>query len=318
LSREEVDTDIQNPAICGEDATALSAIKVYLRGESDKVDYLLGFSLNSLCPFEGGETTGESAQVLSDQGRKLLYLFGKYLGKISRENVRLYGRDIPHMDTIKQGRTGDCYFLATVGGLAFQAPQRLKSLIVENSDGSYSVTFPRHKTISVPPPTDCEIACYSDAGGDGLWLHVLEKAYALFKNKKGERTEALDMVIHGGSGGRMIMFLTGNVCTRYPNAVTDGATARRLLSQALAAKKVVNTGTTGHCLTVLSYDTVADNITIWNPWGTSVFYKAAGMKMKNGVFTMSFADFQKAFLSLLIEGDGPATAQDYSRMSQHK
>lgn len=320
LSREEIDEDIQNAAITGEDAAALSALKVYLRGQSDKEAYLEGFTLNALSPFETAADSSEfaaSSSALSGQGRQLVNLFGKYLVKINRENVRLYGRDMPHLDTIRQGKTGDCYFLATVGGLAYHDPQRLKNLIAANEDGSYSVTFPRHKAIRVSSPTDCEIACYSDAGSDGLWLHVLEKAYAIFKNKHGEE-EALDVVIHGGSGGRMIMFLTGEVCTRYPNASTDGALAREVLARALAANKVVNTGTTGHCLTVLNYDQAGDNITIWNPWGTSVFYKAAGLKMQNGVFTMAFADFQKAFLSLLVEGDRPATSADYARMSHHK
>lgn len=311
LDQEEIDAAVQVPSLKGSDAAALSAIKVFLRGQTKKDDGVESFTLDALCPVDGaGQPTAT--------GKELVSLFGKYCAKIAQESPRLYADGQPHVDNIHQGRSGDCYFVATAGGLAYHDPQRLKNLIVSNSDGTYTVTFPRRTPIVVPAPTDCEIACYSDAGADGLWLHVLEKAYATFKNRHVGKQEALDTVINGGSGGRMIMFVTGNVCTRYPTDSTNDLLLRQYLNAAMNSNKVVNTGTTGHCLTVLRFDPSSDQITIWNPWGTSKYYKAAGMKMQNGVFTMPFNDFKQRFISLLIEGDRPATAADYKRLSHHK
>lgn len=308
---DEVDAAVQVPAIKGADAAALSAIKVFLRGEAKKDDGIESFTLDDLCPTDA---SGQKTKV----GKSLVSLFTGYCKKISKESPTLFADGKPHIESIRQGRTGDCYFVATVGGLAYHDPAKLKSLIATNGDGSYTVTFPRRKPIVVPAPTDSEIACYSDAGADGYWLHVLEKAYAIFKNRTAGKEEALDTVIHGGSGGRMLMFVTGNVCTRYPTATTNDLLLRQYLNEAMTANKVVNTGTTGHCLTVLGFDPATDQITIWNPWGTSRFYDAAGVKMHDGVFTLGFNDFEHRFISLLIEGDRPATSKDYNKSKHHK
>jgi len=309
LDQNDVDEDIQNPRFKGKDAAALSAIKVYFR--SNKDDASSGLTLIQIFPFQnqGGETE------LTQRAKSLISLYSKYKNKIAKESPSLYANARPHIDCIKQGKSGDCYFLATIGGLAYRDPQRLMSMIQSCPDGSFFVTFPRHDPIAVPPLTDCELACYSDAGSDGLWLHVLEKAYAIFKNRKKGNEEALDTIIHGGSGGRMIMFVTGNNCTRYPTASTSVDVLRQQLQAAMNSGKLVNTGTSGHCLTILAFDPTTDQITVWNPWGTDVVYKTVNKKMTHGVFTLTFPELMSVFVSLLIEGDRPCTAADYYKMS---
>lgn len=309
LDEKDVDEDIQNPNINGKEAAALSAIKVYFRGNKDQSS--TGLSLSQIYPFLS--QTGETR--FTQIGKALSSLYVKYKNKIAQESPNLYANGIPHIECIKQGKSGDCYFLATIGGLAYRDPQRLMHMIQTCTDGSFYVTFPHHSPIAVPPLTDCELACYSDAGSDGIWLHVLEKAYAIFKNRKKGNAEALDAVIHGGSGGRMIMFVTGNNCTRYPTASTSVEELRQHLQAAMNSNKLVNTGTSGHCLTILAFDPTADLITVWNPWGTDVVYKTVNKKMTHGVFELTFPELMSAFVSLLIEGDRPCTAADYYKMS---
>lgn len=309
LDERDVDEDIQNPNIKGKDAAALSAIKVYFRGNKDQSS--TGLSLSQIYPFQS--QTGEAG--LTKIGKALSSLYVKYKNKIAQESPILYANKAPHIECIKQGKSGDCYFLATIGGLAYRDPQRLMRMIQSCTDGSFYVTFPHHAPIAVPPLTDCELACYSDAGSDGIWIHVLEKAYAIFKNRKQGNEEALDAVIHGGSGGRMIMFVTGNNCTRYPTASTSVDELRQHLQAAMHSNKLVNTGTSGHCLTILAFDPTTDLITVWNPWGTDVVYKTVNKKMTHGVFTLTFPELMSAFVSLLIEGDRQCTAADYYKMS---
>lgn len=307
LDDNEIDSCIQDPSIKGKSAAALSAIKVYRRSHS----HLQPFQISDLSPVE-------QDPALSKQHKDLVSLYGRLFKRISGDPPVLFARGVPHIDGIKQGNTGDCYLLSTVAGLAYHDPQRLAALIVPNRDGSYTVNFPQHEPITVAPPTDCEIASYTDDAQDGYWLHVIEKAWGVYRDRKRTHTEVVDSVIHGGSGGGAIMFVTGNACVRYPTSATDISEIRAQLVEAMQNKRVVNTGTPTHCLTVLNYDPAVDTITIWNPWGSSKFYKPANQVMKNGVFTMGLSEFMQNFVSILVEKDRPATPEDYSKLKKSK
>ncbi len=307
LEDQEIDYVIQDPSVKGPYAAALAAIKVYRRSHSD----LSAFTIDDLNLFE-------SEAVLNKQGKSLVSLHTKLCKRLAGDPPVLFARQLPHIDGIKQGNTGDCYLLATVGGLAYHDPERLASMFQRNPDGSYTVSFPGQEAVAVPAPTDGEVAAFTDAGPDGYWLHVIEKAYGVYKDKQGKHPEVVDSVIHGGSGGGAIMFVTGNACVRYPTSATDIAVIRRQLYEALSNRWVVNTGTPSHCLTVLGYDTASDTITIWNPWGSSSFYKPAMQKMVNGVFTMPLPDFMHNFVSILVEKNRPATAEDYKNLKRSK
>jgi hypothetical protein len=308
LSKDELDQAIQNPAIKGNQAAALAAVKIYSRSAWKEENSTQTFTLADLC--SGNNTTGSGTAL-----PKLVSLFNTYQKKIANESPLLFSDGRPHIEEIKQGKTGDCYFLSTIGGLAYHTPQRVIDMITQNNDGSYTVTFPRHEPIAVPAPTDAEIACYSDAGEDGVWLHVCEKAYAIYKNRKTRKddTEALEVVIHGGSGARMLMFMTGNSCTRYPTKTTSIDQLRQELMEALSNHRIVNTGTSGHCLTILQYNPSTDIVTVWNPWGTSGTYSTVHQQMNHGVFSMPLTDLQNYFVSILPEKARPWTVADFKR-----
>ncbi|MFA7338804.1 MAG: C2 family cysteine protease [Candidatus Obscuribacterales bacterium] len=316
LTKDELDQALQNPAIKGNQAAALAAIKIYSRSawkqENKQVNSLERFTLSDLCSRNNTDTTGnDTATALP----KLVSLFNTYQKKISNESPLLFSDGRPHIEEIRQGKTGDCYFLATIGGLAYHTPQRVIDMITQNSDGSYAVTFPRHQPIAVPAPTDAEIACYSDAGEDGVWLHVCEKAYAIYKNRKTRKddTDPLEVVIHGGSGARMLMFMTGNSCSRYPTKTTSIEQLRQELTDALSNHRIVNTGTSGHCLTILGYNPTTDIVTVWNPWGTTGNYSTVNQQMNHGVFSMPLTDLQNYFVSILPEKARPWTIADFKR-----
>lgn len=306
LTEDELNQGIIDPSIKGKEAAALSAIKVYYRSKWKRDDSDHSVSLSDLC--------SEDPEV-EDSSKELRRLFGLYQKKIANESPQLFSGGSPHIQEIKQGKTGDCYFLSTVGGMAYHTPDRLIRMISVNNDGSFSVTFPRHKAIAVPPPTDCELACYSDAGDDGLWLHVLEKAYAIFKNRRkgDEAIEPLDVVIHGGSGKRMVMFMTGHCCIRYPTKSTSIEELRTHLRTALSNHRIVNTGTSGHCLTILEYDPDSDQVTVWNPWGTNGIYSTVNQQMDHGIFKMPLSDLMRYFVSILPEQDYDWVPADFRK-----
>ncbi len=309
LTEEEIDQALQDPKVKGDQAAALAAVRFYAKSKWSKSDLVDQFCLADLMPVD--PNTGQSTEA----GKKLKSLYEKCKKKIEKASPMLFANGVPHIEEIKQGKTGDCYFLSTAGGMAYHTPQRIIEMIQKNDDGSFSVTFPRHKPIIVDPPTDTEIACFSDAGDDGMWIHVLEKAYATYKNKKTKKyaIEPLDVVTHGGSGARMIMFMTGEACVRYPTASTSDDDLRKHLKSALEKNRVVNTGTSGHCLTILSYDPTSDIVTVWNPWGTTTNYSTVHKDMKNGVFQLSLTELKKYFVSILPEQDREWTVADFQK-----
>lgn len=305
---EELDYALQNPDIKGEQAAAIAALKIFSRSAWQDDNAAKYYRYTDL--YQQSATTGSDKTWA-----KLTKLFSGYCKKLGKSSPQLFASGVPHISDIRQGRSGDCYFLATIGGMAYHTPQRVIDMITVNLDGSYTVTFPRHKPILLAPPTDAEMACYSDAGEDGMWLHVIEKAYAIYKkNRTHKQTlEPLDLVIHGGSAARTVMFMTGNACTRYPTNVTPINELRNQLIDALSHHRIVNTGTKGHCLTILKYDPGSDFVTIWNPWGTTGLYKTVNQQMDHGVFTMSLSDLQKYFVSILPELARPWTVSDFKK-----
>jgi hypothetical protein len=92
-------------------------------------------------------------------------------------------------NAVAQGAAGDCVFLSSViAALKSNAKDPFK--IVQNNDKKhqpgwdYEVTFPggpketAGKPIKVTAPDQAQIALYSTAGQNGLWLSIIEKAYA--------------------------------------------------------------------------------------------------------------------------------------------
>lgn len=98
---DEVDAAVQLPSIKGANAAALSAIKVFLRGEAKKDGGIESFNLEALCPTD---ESGKETKV----GKSLVGLFSGYCKKIAKESPLLFADGKPHIESIHQGRTGDC------------------------------------------------------------------------------------------------------------------------------------------------------------------------------------------------------------------
>lgn len=111
----------------------------------------------------------------------------------------LFGPLGPQVEDVDQGRTGDCYFAASLAAVAHRDPQAIRDMFVENADGTYAVRFYRDgQPVFVTVTRDLPVNMGEDGTGqvggfafgnnssnklmtdptNVLWYALAEKAYA--------------------------------------------------------------------------------------------------------------------------------------------
>ena len=107
------------------------------------------------------------------------------------------------LDDMRQGPLGDCYFVSVVGAAVVRNPSQIRGMVKPLEAGRFLVSFPSTRPVTVGPLTDCEIAMDSTTAGEGIWLAILEQAFAQYremvKPPKVEVAEATDVIAHGGA-----------------------------------------------------------------------------------------------------------------------
>ena len=221
-------------------------------------------------------------------------------------NDVLFGRKGISMEAINQGQIGDCGFVACVAAVAVTHPERIRSMIKDNKDGTYTVTIGPNEQITVNSPTDTERAMSNRSNDFGIWPIVLEKAFAKWKQKHdGTPTGSLTDIAEGDEPVEALRFLTG----REPNQLDNigyfkGAETRDFLENAIAkhlpivacSKPFENEMTWdgfigNHAYTVIGFDPKGPGggtVTLRNPWGF-------GKGSYTGQWQMSLLTFRKNF-----------------------
>jgi hypothetical protein len=117
------------------------------------------------------------------------------------------------MTAIKQGDIGDCFFMSMLGALVHMHPEKVCQMI-EKDGKKYRVHFPgRPRPVQIGAPTDAEIALNTTARQNGLWLTVIEKAFAARTNRKlpmRKRERSPTDAIDGGYASDSVAALTGH------------------------------------------------------------------------------------------------------------
>lgn len=302
LTGDEIAADLQNPQFTAREAAALAALKTQERFDMRNTKHFADFTLQDVYNLEREYEHGDR------QALALVRYFNMGVHKLQKQAPSLFSGQRPHIIGIQQGHTSDCYFLSAVASFAEARPNDLMALFTANSDGTFTVNLHHHQPIVLPPPSSAEVATYSDAGADGVWLTVLEKAYALAKEQRLDMnmTEPLDAVtIRGGSPSQVIYYLTGHKAHFYPfKNPSVRACADQLLSEAFANHCVVTTTVPGHVLAVVKYDPQQRAVQIWNPWGTNRVYKTIDVRMNHGCFWMPVQEWVTRFRGVSIEQRG--------------
>jgi hypothetical protein len=208
-------------------------------------------------------------------------------------------------DAVKQGEVGDCYFLASVAAVAKTNPDAIKQMIKENTDGTYTVTFPGdagHHQLIVTKPTEAEEEIYNGASKYGTWASVLEKAYGelgKIHQGLGDDTAPSRGIRDGGWSAQPLYLLTGHVANEKAVKNTSEAEMLSVLQDAEKNNKAATIGSNAdtagvkmpdgylprHEFTFMGLDKNSHggwDVVMRNPWGTS----ADGTTNNNGVFKM--------------------------------
>ncbi len=260
------------------------------------------------------------------------------LERISKANRSLFVTQPPLIDSIRQGKTGDCFCLAALRIVMQRDPQVVVEMIKAQPDGTFSVKV-GDKIIPVPSLTDSELALGASTN-NGLWPLVYEKAIGISRIKE----DAVDatpynVVTKGGSAGTMMSVLTGHQikrwsCKTWRDAASDPTKQatmlddlRHQLVSAFAEKRLVTGGTNrlaegqkgppgitfNHGYAVLGYDSAKDEIHLWNPHGDSFTPKGEegltnGYTKTKGEFSLPLKELVTFFGGFAFEQEQPIAA----------
>lgn len=122
---------------------------------------------------------------------------------------------------VQQGQIGDCYLPSAIAAVAVQNADALERMIVDNGDGTFTVTFKekdwatgRWKDVPITVDGDLYVRAYggplygSTAGPDQgertmeLWFPLIEKAYAAWKG-------SFDVIGRGGHSSDVMEAVLG-------------------------------------------------------------------------------------------------------------
>jgi hypothetical protein len=310
LTREEIEIDMQDPRIVGDDAAALAALKL----GSTTYNQLQETRSFTRADIDAMERTLAEGRKLD---RHFVGYYAAGLKKLAEQPRELFVKGTPRIDAIRQDFTTDCYFLSAAGALAQVNPQALVRLITRNRDGSFTVTFPRQPAVHVPMPTDSEIATYT-ISKDGLWLSVLEKAYAILRIRhepqQTSTREPLDSVGFRTGSTSVVALFTGHrirrilfpVHTHQPLDAGLIAQVRSEIGNALREHRAVTAANSHHAYAVVGYDAERDLVTVHNPYDRGGLEKwieggETVRRTADGFFVISTARFVANFHNILFD-----------------
>ena len=197
----------------------------------------------------------------------------------SYRDVPLWADGGPSIEDVDQGGAGDCYFAASLAAMAQTdaGRKRIQDMIIDNHDGTYTVTFPGKGTYTVDADlwvgeNGKPIYGGDSDGVDKLWFPIMEKAFAQMKGSYPN--------IDSGFGGETMAMLMDGTQHNVPTAGSSPDSIYQQMQQALAAGHPVIASTEADSPT-LCYTTVttSDGVTLYGDHQ----YTVTGVHESNGV-----------------------------------
>ncbi len=285
LTVNEIELAVHSPEVRGEAAAAAVSLRRAVRSDKE----LAPLSLDRI------ETALRTKSTKEDPQPAFESRYRTALEKITATKKDLFPEGRPQVQSISQGRLGDCFLLASLGTCAHRDPDRLMQMMQPLENGQVRITLGDGRTLMLDPPTDGEMALGATSRGTGCWTVMYEKAIGtvmLERSTTGRHVTPLSLIGVGGTPSVPLAILTGHKvrkhsCTPYRTPVdAEGASTADLdplradLMAAFAEGRLVvgGCGPKGtqtlvkgiiynHSYGVLEYDAATDTVLFWNPFG---------------------------------------------------
>jgi hypothetical protein len=231
------------------------------------------------------------------------------------------------INKVQQGQAGDCTFLATTIGMVNSRGEGASPSVrigvnvdPKNTKDDYAVNFNGAKyEVRIKKPTQSEIALYANAQDNGLWLSIMEKAYAQVRKQNyddffgGFFSKDAYRVLDGQSLKDGMKIVTRNDPAAYltGNKLTEAAVEKQLKAVMATADpqtgfgklRVIVTAATpndptwkgettklipGHAYAVIGYNVKTKELTIVNPWNNPAYTYGTTFTMKLDVFVKNY------------------------------
>jgi len=326
LSAQELYRLVDKPAIQGKQAAAVAALVRVVRAPNPPTEMTQDY-FATLAKHHPNRQPDEPPFAEK-------YL--KALQHIKNTKQVLFVDGDPSLKTFHQGALGDCFFLAPLGAVVARNPGDVRTMINQNPDSSYTITFTQQTPIQVAGLTDTEIALSSGTAGHGLWINVLEKAFATYQNqqspKDDQKESVLEVISLEGNTGKVIKTLTGHeakvvhirkednldvppeeserpkIAQNVQKKIVDTLGANRLVCATTPSEVVVPGLTAKHAFAVVKYDADQNVIRLWNPHGNTFTPNGdaglmTGYPTKAGFFQMPLDDFVQVFRRVFVEAE---------------
>ncbi|MFT7582589.1 MAG: hypothetical protein ACI9MR_004271 [Myxococcota bacterium] len=232
---------------------------------------------------------------------------------------------------VAQGEIGDCYFLASLVGLANTRPEEVKKFITVNKGSgdlpdTYTVNFPGNKrTVTVEGLSEEMLYAGKIATSGGhTWVPILEEAFAQLKGggaSKGK--EGKYGPISGDLPRAGIKLLTGHKSKAVLPKLVSRKNLLAMMLAGIQSKAIVLCTTApkwlkrfkvlpgNHVFTVMDCSADGSKITVKNPWGAhiedaEIVDEKGALETKadgvyDGIFELTLEDFVKCFDLVTIE-----------------
>ncbi len=243
-------------------------------------------------------TVGGSAVVLEDLVNKwFLGLDHPAAGGSYRAvSGTLFGSTGPQDADVSQGDLGDCWVLASLAETAIRSPSIIKSMFIDNGDGTWSVRF-YHNGVADWVTVDDQLPGRGnlyDAPQNGvLWVALAEKAFAQ-ENASGYVSTGAPgrnaySALNGGDPSWALSAITGR--TAQDNDISDSALAAdwkqgNLLVLTTVDRPADRSIVGYHAYAVVNFNAANDTYTLFNPWGVNGGYTSATSPFYPGFITI--------------------------------
>ena len=206
-------------------------------------------------------------------------------GTYQYANGSLFQNGISYRD-VDQGKTGDCYFLASLGAVALKAPSNISNMFTDNGDGTFTVRFfnggvADYVTVDRYLPTysgggfihanDSSGLAYNNPNNE-LWVALAEKAYVQMSQSgwTGQDTRNTYDSIGGGWAKMTLEQITGRSATanfmdlsKMWTAFTSGQSIALHTNETGTEAGIVG----NHVYVFTGFNYATGRYTVYNPWG---------------------------------------------------